>query len=236
MAEVKISEMPELTTAPGDAVIPVVSGGVNYKITRANLFAAAYDITAFAAATSVLEVGATATTPSFTAAHNKTPTSLSLTNNDNGENKNVVSTPTGFTSSQSYTKTTNNAAVTFTLTGSDGVDGDTRTTSISWRPRVYHGIGAAGGNSEAFIEALASSALQSSRATSYTDNATGANHLYWAAPASYGTPTFTVGGFEGGFSLVSNTISVTNANGVTQNYQLWVSDVAGLGSTAVVVS
>ena len=102
--------------------------------------------------------------------------------------------------------------------------------------RRRDGIGAAGGNSEAFIEALASSALQSSRATSYTDNATGANKLYWAAPASYGTPTFTVGGFAGGFTLVSNTISVTNANGVTQNYQLWESDVAGLGNTAVVVS
>lgn len=236
MAQVKISEMPEVTTASSGAYIPIVDGGVNKKITRANLFAAAYDITAFAASSPTLEIGATATAPAFTAAHNKTPTSLVLTNNDNGESKSVVATPTGFTSSQNYTKSTNNAQVTFTLTGSDGVDGDVAAAAISWRPRVYHGIGAAGGNSEAFIEALASSALQSSRATSYTDNATGANYLYWAAPASYGTPTFTVGGFAGGFSLVSNTISVTNAFGVSQLYQLWVSDVAGLGSTAVVVS
>lgn len=236
MPEIKISEMTELTTAPGDTLIPVVSGGANYKITKANLLADAYDITAFAASSPTLEIGATATTPAFTATHNKTPTSLVLTNNDNGESKSVVGTPNSFTSSQNYTKTANNASVTFTLTGSDGVDGDVRTAAISWRPRVYHGIGAAGLTTEAHIEALASSALQSSRATSYTDNATGANKLYFACPASYGTPTFTVGGFAGGFSLVSATISVTNANGVTQDYQLWESDTAGLGSTAVVVS
>jgi hypothetical protein len=236
MPEIKISEMTELATAPDNAVIPIVSGGVNYKITKANLLADAYDITAFAASSATLEIGATATAPAFTASHNKTPTSLVLTNNDNGESKNVVGTPGSFTSSQNYTKTANNASVTFTLTGGDGVDTDARTAAISWRPRVYHGIGAAGLSTEAHIEALASSALQSSRATSYTDNATGANHLYFACPTSYGTPTFTVGGFEGGFSLVSDAISVTNANGVNQVYQLWVSDVAGLGSTSVVVS
>lgn len=236
MAEIKISEMPELTTAPSDALIPVVSGGLNYKITRANLFAAAYDITAFAASSATLEIGATATNPAFTATHNKTPTSLLLTNTDNVESKSVVGTPASFTSTNVYTKTANNASVTFTLTGSDGTDADARTTAITWRPRVYHGAGAAGLTTEAHIEALATSALQSSRATSYSDTASGANKLYWAAPTSYGTPTFTVGGFAGGFSLVSNTISVTNANGVTQNYQLWESDTAGLGLTAVVVS
>jgi hypothetical protein len=233
---IRISELVEATAVPSNAVLPVVIDGVTYKASLASLLADAYDITSLAASSATLEIGASAVSPAFTAAHNRTPTSLVLTNNDNGESKNVVATPTSFTSSQTYTKTANNASVTFTLTGSDGLTGDVRTASITWRPRVYHGIGAAGGNSEAFIEALASSALQSSRTTSYTDNATGSNLLYWAAPASYGTPTFTVGGFVGGFSLVSNTISVTNANGVTQNYQLWVSDVSGLGSTSVVVS
>jgi len=192
-------------------------------------------ITSFAPVTAALEIGLTATSPAFTAAESDTPTSLVLTNNDNSESKSVVGTPTSFTSSQNYTKTANNASVLFTLTGSDGVNGNARTTSIFWRPRVYHGVGVNGLSTEADIKALASSALQASRATSYTDNAGASQYLYWAAPTSYGTPTFTVGGFSGGFSLVSNTIALT-LNGVTQNYQLWQSDTANLGSTAVVVS
>lgn len=196
----------------------------------------AYSITAFAATTPVLEVGATATNPAFTAAHSATPTALLLTNTDNVESKNVLGTPTSFASSQSYTKTGNNASVSFTITGSDGISPANRSTTIAWRPRVYWGTGVAGLNTEAAIEALTSSALQASRAGTHAANATGSLRIYWAAPASYGTPTFTVGGFSGGFSLVSATISVTNVNGVTQLYQLWVSDTPGLGNTTFVVS
>jgi hypothetical protein len=198
--------------------------------------AAAYSITGFAASAAVLEIGATASNPAFTATHSRTPTSLLLTNTDNGESKNVVGTPTSFSSSQNYTKTANNATVTFTITGSDGVSPANRSASIAWRPRVYWGVAAHGLNSEAGIEGLSSSALQASRAASHTVNATGSTRVYWSAPTSYGTPTFTVGGFSGGFTLVSNSISVTNTNGVAQNYQLWESDSAGLGPITVVVS
>lgn len=217
--------------APGPAGDVLTSNGSAWVSAGATPF----DISAFAAVAPVVMIGANVVNPSFTAAETQAPTVLGLTNNDNAENKNVVATPTAFSSSQSYTKTANNAAVTFTLAGSDGITPDSRQTTISWRPLVYHGVAAAGANTEAGIKALASSALQASRATSYTDNAGVAQYLYWAAPASYGTPTFTVGGFAGGFSLVSNTIALT-LNGVTQNYQLWQSDVAALGSTAVVVS
>lgn len=220
---------PSGTPSPGDVVkwngsAPVWGSSVVYAITG------------FAASAPTLEVGATATNPAFTAVHSSTPTSLLLTNTDNGESKSVVGTPSAFTSSQSYTKTANNATVPFTITGSDGVSSANRSASIAWRPRVYWGTGAAGLSTEAHIEALASSALQSSRAGSHPANATGSLKIYWAAPASYGTPTFTVGGFSGGFTLVSNTISVTNAFGVTQNYQLWESDTPGLGNTSFTVS
>lgn len=219
---------PSGTPAAGDVVkwngsAPVWSGS------------AAYAITAFAGPAPV-EVGATVTNPAFTATHSATPSTLTLTNTDNSESKNVVATPTSFTSSQSYVKTTNNATVSFTITGSDGISPANRSTSIAWRPRVYWGTGAAGLSTEADIEALASSALQSSRVATHSANATGSTRIYWAAPASYGTPTFTVGGFSGGFTLVSNTISVTNAFGVAQLYQLWVSDTSGLGSTTFTVS
>ncbi len=196
----------------------------------------AYSITSFAPVTPVVRVGATVTNPAFTATHSSTPASLGLTNGDNSENKSVVGSPNAFTSSQSYTKTANGSAVPFTLAGSDGLTSANRSTSITWRPDVYWGTGVAGLNTEAAIEGLANSALQSSRAGTHTVNATGSLRIYWAAPASYGTPTFTVGGFSGGFSLVSSAISVTNIHGVTQLYQLWVSDTPGLGNTTFTVT
>jgi hypothetical protein len=196
----------------------------------------AYAITAFAAVAPILEIGATATNPAFTATHAPTPTTLLLTNTDNVESKNVVGTPTSFTSSQSYTKTTNNASVTFTATGSDGISAANRSAAITWRPRVYWGVAAHGLNTEAGIEGLATSELLASRVKTFGVNATGSLRTYFACPTSFGTPTFTVGGFSGGFSLVSSSITVTNIHGVAQAYQLWESDSAGLGSISVVAT
>ena len=195
-----------------------------------------YSITAFAPTTPQVEVGQTLAMPAFTAAHSSTPTSLLLTNNDNGESRNVVSTPTAFTSAQSYTKTTVNATVTFTLTGSDGFSTDARTTSIGWRQKIFWGVSSAPANTEAFIEALAGSELNAGLVKTFTVNASGANKIYYAARASAGTPAFTVGGFEGGFILRSSSISVTNTYGFTENYQLWESNNAGLGNTTVNVT
>ncbi len=196
----------------------------------------AYSITSFALVTPVLEVGAASVNPAFSAAHSGTPTSLTLTNGDDAESKDVHATPNSFASSVTRTKSVNNASTVYTLTGSDGLSSANRSASQFWRPRVFWGTGAAGGNTEAFIEALANSELLASRVKTFTDNASGSLRIYFAIPASYGTPTFTVGGFSGGFSLVSASITVTNAFGVTQNYALYVSDTPGLGSTTVAVT
>ena len=49
---------------------------------------------------------------------------------------------------------------------------------------------------------------------------------------AFGTPTFKVGGFEGGFNLVK-TFDHTNASGATVSYDVWQSTNAGLGNTTV---
>jgi hypothetical protein len=228
------------TSGFSPAGTPVAGQVVKYDGTRPVWASStAYAITGFSPAAptvAVVRVGATVSSPTFSASHSSPPVTLTLTNTDNSESKDVHLTPNSPSSSQSYVKTTNNASVSWTLLGNDGISSANRSTSIFWRPDVYWGTGVAGGNSEAFIEALTGNALQASRAGSFDVNATGSLRVYWAAPASFGTPTFTVGGFSGGFSLVSNTISVTNIESVTQNYQLWVSDTAGLGSIAVTVS
>ena len=195
---------------------------------------------AFAAALSggtTLEVGASAVNPALTASYTGgPPTSASVSDSDGNPATTLSSPFTDATIARTYTKTANNASVTWTLSAVKGSLTRTATTSTAWRPRVYYGVGVDGLSTETAIEALASSALASSRARSFTVAPGSGEHIYYAFPASYGEAVFTVGGFEGGFELVSDSISVTNANGVTQNYRLYKSTNPNLGSTTVVVT
>lgn len=227
--------LPSVTNNDGYALIEI--GGVwASRAIKSSYIVAAFDISAFATSTSTREVGQSAATPAFTASYNRTPTAATLTNNSDAESKNVVGTPTAFASDSTFTKTANNASVTFTLSASEDGEADTATTSIAWRPRVFYGVSAVVIDTEAEIEALASSALQSSRAATISVTPGVGEYIYYVIPSSYGTPTFTVGGFAGGFSLVASAVSVTNAYSVTQNYDVWRSDNANLGATSVVIT
>lgn len=198
----------------------------------------AFAINSFAASVGVLEVGADAVAPGFVASYNNTPTSADLTNDDNAESKNVVATPTVFTSDATYTESANNAAVQFTLTADDGTGPVAANASIAWRPRVFYGVGVDGLSSEADIEGLANQPLRSGLAITFGITAGATDHIYYAAPSSYGTPTFQVGAFPGGFILESAAVSVTNgtSNPVAQNYDLWKSVNPNLGSVTVQVT
>lgn len=79
--------------------------------------------------------------------------------------------------------------------------------------------------------------LQSSRSTSITVDATNDSSIYiWICiPVSYGTPTFTVNGFEGGFTLIDDNYQY-NKYGTSVNYTIWRSDNGGLGSTTIQIS
>ncbi len=185
-----------------------------------------------------VEIGANVVNPSFTASYTGGPaTSASITDSDGNPALTLSSPFTAGTFSRTYNKTANNASVSFTLSANKGALNDTAQVSYAWRPRCYYGVSSnASGNSEAFIEALASNQLQSSRNATLSVNAGSGEYIYYAYPASFGAATFTVGGFEGGFDLISATISVTNANGVTQDYRIYRSTNPSLGSTTVVVT
>lgn len=76
--------------------------------------------------------------------------------------------------------------------------------------------------------------LATSRAKTFTVTAGDGEHIYYVIPASFGTPKFFVGGFEGGFNLLK-TFEHTNASGAKVSYQVWKSTNAGLGATTVEV-
>lgn len=109
------------------------------------------------------------------------------------------------------------------------------TASIQWLNGVYTGAAAAPATIDsAFIRTLTKT-LQSYKARTFTVNAPAGQYIWYACPAGYGAPVFNVGGFDGGFSKVA-TFDFTNSSGYTDEYHVWRSDNAGLGSTTVKVS
>jgi hypothetical protein len=128
---------------------------------------------------------------------------------------------------QSVTLTYNtNQTFTNTVTTTDGKSASA-TTSFTYLPRRYWGrtsteipdnatiLAATGGGSE----------LSSSKAKSgFIVTAFGSNRIFFAYPSNLGDLTgLTIGGFDSLSAFVKNVISVTNASGFTQNYNVYVS-------------
>lgn len=182
-----------------------------------------------------LEVGATLTTPAFTATYTTSPTSVILTDSDASPPKDVSGTPNSFNANFTTTKNTVGATKICTITASNGIVSKTANTTFTWEQKHYHGVGTAGQTTAAFILSLIGT-LSLVQPNTFTVTAGATQKIYFASRAAFGTPTFTVGGFSGGFNLVSNVISVTNLSGITENYQLWESTNVNLGLTTVVVT
>lgn len=136
---------------------------------------------------------------------------------------------------KSYTGKTIKTNTNIVLTATDERDATvSRTASITFQPKVYWGKTNKAQLENADILALEGSALAGGRGRTFTVNAGAGEKIVYAIPSSFGTPTFNVGGFDGGFKKLQ-TLSFTNASGHTQNYDVWASVNAGLGSTTVTV-
>jgi hypothetical protein len=184
-----------------------------------------------------LTVGQTLTMPAFTASYSQSISSAVLTDNLGSAPKNVFSTQNAFNSNATITKHIFNDSATFTLTAaSSGGVTKSASTNFVWLQPNYYGVGAAGQNNPVFIQNLGNSFLASSRATTFSTNANSTQKVYYAHRTGFGVASFSVGGFSGGFSLVSTTIPVTNSYGVTENYTLYESDNLALGAISVIVS
>lgn len=76
--------------------------------------------------------------------------------------------------------------------------------------------------------------LQATVACKFNVDAGANEYIWYACPLKYGDPEFSVGGFDGGFSLYK-TVNFTNLNGYTEMYQIWRSDNRNLGKQTVIV-
>lgn len=172
-----------------------------------------------------VEKGATQTTATVKWATNKTPVSLTV----EGESVSPDTTSKELTGLQIT------AEKTFTVVAADSRGSQTATAVMRFCNGVYTGAAAApAAVDSAFIRTLTKT-LQSGRSRTFTVNAAAGQYIWYACPASYGTPVFNVGGFDGGFSKAA-TLDYTNPSGYTESYQVWRSDNAGLGQTTVKVS
>lgn len=139
--------------------------------------------------------------------------------------------------SKTYSGKTITSNTSIVITATDERDAQaSRTLNITFQPRAYWGVAQ---NKEIYdsadILALSESALTSTRTRNINVNAGEGEHIIYAIPSSFGTPTFKINGFEGGFVKVG-TINFTNASGYSQNYDVYKSVNPNLGSTQVVVS
>ena len=127
-----------------------------------------------------------------------------------------------------------NSNKTFTLSANDGTKSFTKNISFNFLNGRYWGVSNSTSYDSVLINNL-SKELSSSRGKTFTVNCGADQYIYYCIPTSFGTPTFTVGGFSGGFNKVS-TIKFTNTYGYVENYDIYKSTNNNLGNTTVVVS
>lgn len=139
------------------------------------------------------------------------------------------------TSSRSYNHTLAfNSNKTFTLSANDGKKDFSKSIGFTFLNGRYWGVSNAEEYDSEFVKTLTKE-LSSSMSKTFTVNCGEGQHIFYCIPTSFGTPTFTVGGFSGGFNKV-DTIQYSNNYGYVESYDIWKSTNSNLGATTVVVS
>lgn len=182
------------------------------------------EITSFGHNAGVKEIGSTAASVTLSWALNKDP-----------ESQDIDGTPMSLDARQ-YTIGTANLTgnKTYKLTVADERDTSvSRTTTVTFLNGIYYGVGAVNvdNTNNAFIQSL-TKVLSDTRVRDFTVTANTGEYIFYCIPSRLGTPTFFVGGFEGGFDLLKN-IAYTNPSGYEEDYAVYRSVQTGLGKTTV---
>lgn len=182
----------------------------------------AITITSFNISKSIAELGEIVANLKLTWSYSKDPVLQKLDNNILENNIREYIIDSGIVTNR-----------TFRLEVNDGKTTVNRTVSINFYNGRYYGVSNSETYDSDFILSL-NKTLTNSRACNFTVNCGPGQYIFFAIPTRFGTPAFSVGGFEGGFSLV-NTLYYTNSFGYTESYDIYRSDYSGLGNTTVVV-
>ena len=182
-------------------------------------------ISAFTNNRNTVEMGTKITDVTLNWILSKNPKTMMI----NSESITPLSTRTKTYSGQNITQN-----VAYTLKVTDEKDASaTKSTSITFLNGVYWGAKAAPGSYDSAFVLTLTKGLQGNKNKTFTATAGADEYLYYALPTRYGAVTFNVGGFDGGFTKVA-TIEFTNASGYKENYDIYKSDNANLGSQTVI--
>ena len=202
-------------------------------------FSSAFIITEFDLATPItyLDYGHELVTPAFTAAYTLAPTSAQLLDSDGNPPIDLVDFES-FATDVSYDKNplTGTKFVTFTLLAFKGAAHFHAEVTVKWAWPLYYGAAVPEAVTEAFIHAMSGRALSPTPECTVTVDAGVDEYIYFCSPCAYGTSLqFMLGIFEGGFTQLPDIVSVSNGYGLSTEYYVWQSDVAGLGATEITV-
>ena len=120
---------------------------------------------------------------------------------------------------------------TYTLEVNDGKNTTTKSTTVKFLNGKYYGATQEGVYDNDFIKSL-TKVLTDNKNGNITVNCGENEFIYFCIPTRFGTPRFSVGGFEGGFFKV-DAIEFTNNFGYSENYDIYRSDNSSLGNTTV---
>lgn len=189
-------------------------------------------ITTFNTSPTVYEAGASSVNQAFTASYAVAPTTATLTDTE-GHTDDVSLSPTSFVSPHTVTKTAYGASDTFTLSITSPAGPATRSTGIVWAQKVFWGAAIDPGvYNSAFINSLASSVLQLGPSGTFGVNAGAGQSVFYATRTAFGVDVlnFRVNGLPFAISKVASAVNYTNAQGVTEQYDVWKSDNVALGA------
>jgi len=120
-----------------------------------------------------------------------------------------------------------NTTYTLTVTTSDSKTA-TATSTYTWLPDRFWGRSASQTPNNSIVTAFAGGGndlVGTKDKSGFTITASGSNYVYYAYPASKGDLTFiSVGGFSSFGAFTKSVVSITNINGVVDNYNVYTSN------------
>ncbi len=177
-------------------------------------------ITNFSGSITLAEMGSTVNDITLRWTTNKAPTSLLLNDKIVAPGQAAIA----------LTQQNITSDVVWTLKATDERNATaSSSTRLFFYNGIYYGAGAQPESPDDLVKSLSGS-----RKRTFTVTAGEGDYIWYALPVRLGECTFKVGGFEGGFELLS-TGDFTNAYNFTEEYRIYRSANAGLGTTTVEV-
>lgn len=256
-----LSDVDTSTEAPAKHDVLMWNGSAFVPVPEGTVFT--FSIASFSDGESTLQLIGSGTweadsVMSYTASYNNgPPTTADVKMSINGGAYNKV----GEMSGPAYTSGTNSEGaisypaskdqyLRFRLDADDGEDFDIEyESSIYFRNYLYWGdTTTASGFTETNVEALPGSQITNDFTQSESITASVGEYIAWAYPASYtnldegddyeddGGTDFRFDGIAIAMTRDTTTLSITNSAGYTENYEVYVSDLANLGSGTFMTS